>query len=132
MKSLELLEELNKILIEADKQCNAVYMSVDEQNRIRSDMEHDLLNEYCSMSAKSKREFADEFFECLVERHNCKYKLRELEILKDLYNTSNLKKAFDETINKLRKLNQEIETPIYHKRAKKNNGEIVVVKKVKG
>ncbi len=128
MRSLELLEEFNKILIEADKQCNAVSESVGEQDRIRSDMEHDLLNEYENMSAKEKREFADEFYECLVERHECKYRFRELEILKDLYNVSNLKNGFNETINKLRKLNQEMETPIYHKRARKNKGEIIVVK----
>ena len=130
MKSLEILEEFNKILIEADKQCNIVSESVGEQDRIRSDMEHDLLNDYKMMSAKEKRRFADEFFDCLVERHKCKYRYRELEILKELYNLQGLKNAFNETINKLRKLNQEIESPIYHKRAKKNEGEIVVVNKI--
>ncbi len=128
MRSLEVLEELNKIMIEASKQCNAVSESVGEQDRIRSDLEHDLLSRYKNMSAKNKREFTDEFYECLVERHECKYRFRELEILKDLYNVSNLKNGFNETINKLRKLNQEMETPIYHKRARKNKGEIIVVK----
>ena len=129
MKSLELLEELNKVLIMADKQCSITYENVGEEEKIRSDLEHDLLNNYKNMSAKEKRQFADEMFECLTDRHTYKYEYREYEILKELYNLAGLKNAFNETINKLRKLNQEIETPIYHKRAKKNNGEIVVIKK---
>lgn len=129
MKSLETLEQLNKMLIDANKRCNIASENVGEQDRIRSDMEHDLLNSYKSMSAKEKRMFADEFFECLVERHNFKYEYRELEILKALYNTPGLEKAFNEAINKLRKLNKEQESPIYYKRAKKNGGEVVVVKK---
>lgn len=69
-------------------------------------------------------------FECLVERHNCKYEYRELEILKDLYHTQqNMETAFNVAINKLRKLNQEQKTPIYYKRAKKNEGEVIIVKK---
>ena len=81
MRSLELLEELNKILIDANKRCSIAYEN------------------------------------------------RELEILKDLYNTSqNIETAFNATINKLRKLNQEQETPIYYKRAKKNKGEVIIVK----
>lgn len=130
MKSLELLEELNKVLIDANKRCTIAYANVGEQDKLRSDIEHDLLNNYKSMSAKEKRECTDKIFECLVDRHNYKYEYRELEILKELYNTSlNIETAFNTAINKLRKLNQEQEQPIYYTRAKKNNGRIVVVKK---
>lgn len=130
MRSLELLEELNKMLIDANKRCNIVYANVGEQDKIKSDIEHDLLNQYKTMSAKEKRQCTDKMFECLVERHNCKYELRELEILRDLYNTpQNIETSFNTAINKLRKLNQEQETPIYYKRAKKNKGEVVIVKK---
>lgn len=129
MRSLELLEELNKILIDANKRCNIAHANVGEQDKIRSDIEHELLNSYKDMSAKEKREYTDKFFECLAERHNCKYEYRELEILKDLYNTpQNIETAFNTAINKLRKLNQEQETPIYYKRAKKNKGEVIIVK----
>ena len=129
MKSLELLEELNKTLIDANKRCSIAYENVGEQDKIRSDIEHELLNNYKTMSAKEKREYTDKIFECLAERHNYKYEYRELEILKDLYNTSqNIETAFNATINKLRKLNQEQETPIYYKRAKKNKGEVIIVK----
>lgn len=129
MKSLELLEELNKILIDANKRCNIAYENVGEQDRIRSDIEHGILNNYNTMSAREKREYTDKMFECLVERHNCKYEYRELEILKDLYNTpQNIETAFNTAINKLRKLNKEQETPIYYKRAKKNKGEVIIVK----
>ena len=128
MRSLELLEELNKILIDANKRCKVAYDNVGEQDRIRSDLEHDLLNNYKNMSAKEKREYTDKYFKCLADRHDCKYEHRELEILKDLYNTStNIETAFNIAINKLRKLKQEQETPMYYKRAKKNNGEIIVV-----
>lgn len=130
MKSLELLEELNKILIDANKRCTTAYENVGEQDKLRSDIEHDLLNNYKSMSAKEKREYTDKIFECLVDRHNCKYEYRELEILKELYNTpKNIETAFNTAINKLRKLNQEQEQPIYYTRAKKNNGRIIVVNK---
>lgn len=130
MRSLEILEELNKILIDANKRCDITYENIGEQDKIRSDIEHDLLNNYKSMTAKEKREYTDKFFECLADRHNYKYEYRELEILKELYNTKqNLETSFNTAINKLRKLNQEQETPIYHKRAKKNKGEKVVVKK---
>lgn len=130
MKSLELLEELNKILIEANKHHKIIYENVGEQDKIRSDLDHDLINNYKNMSAKEKREYIDKYFECLVDRHNYKYKYRELEILKDLYNTSqSIETAFNTAINKLRKLNQEQETPIYYKRAKKNKGEIIIVNK---
>lgn len=128
MKSLELLEELNKTLIDANKRCNIAYENVGEQDKLRSDIEHDILNNYKTMSAKEKREYTDKMFECLVERHNCKYEHRELEILADLYTTSGLEKAFNTAISKLRKLNQEQETPIYYKRAKKNKGEVILVK----
>ena len=130
MKSLELLEELNNILIEENKRCNIAYENVGEQDKLRSDIEHDILNNYKTMSAKEKRECTDKMFECLVERHNCKYEYRELEILKDLYNTSkNIETAFNIAINKLRKLNQEQETPIYYKRAKSNEGKVIIVEK---
>ena len=130
MKSLELLEELNKVLIDANKRCTIAYENVGEQDKLRSDIEHDLLNNYKSMSAKEKREYTDKIFECLVDRHNYKYEYRELEILKELYNTSlNIETAFNTAINKLRKLNQEQEQPIYYTRAKKNNGRIIVINK---
>lgn len=127
MKSLELLEELNKLLIDASKRHNIVYENVGEQDKLRSDMEHDLLYQYKTMSAKRKREFTDSFFECLADRHNYKYEYRELEILSNLFKTQNIEKAFNEAINKLRKLNQEQETPIYYKRAKKNKNEKIIV-----
>lgn len=130
MRSLELLEELNKILIDADKRKDIVYENVGEQDKLRSDLDHDLLNNYSNMSAKEKRECADKYFECLADRHNYKYEYRELEILKDLYNSkTNIAASFNTAINKLRKLQQEIESPIYYKRAKKNNGEVIVVEK---
>lgn len=130
MKSLELLEELNKVLIDANKRCTIAYENVGEQDKLRSDIEHDLLNNYKTLSAKEKREYADKIFECLADRHNYKYEYRELEILKELYNTpQNIETAFNTAINKLRKLNQEQEQPIYYTRAKKNNGRIIVINK---
>lgn len=42
MKSLDILEELNKILIEANKRCTIAYENVGEQDKLRSDMEHEL------------------------------------------------------------------------------------------
>ena len=129
MRSLEVLEELNKILIDAKKRCQICYDNVGEKDRERCDLEHELLNKYMDMSAKEKREYTDKYFECLAERHNNKYEYRELEILKELYEIAGLEKAFNDTLNKLRKLNQEQETPIYYKRAKKNKGEILVVDK---
>lgn len=130
MRSLELLEELNKILINANKRCDIVYESVGEQDKLRSDLEHDLLNKYKKMSAKQKRENLDSLYECLVERHNCKYEFRELEILKELFNsTKSIETSFSIAISKLRKLNQEQESPIYYKRARKNKGQVVIVDK---
>ena len=129
MRSLELLEELNKVLIDANKRCDVAYQNVGEQDKIRGDLEHDILNTYKNMSAKQKRENLDNLYECLVERHNCKYEYRELEILKELFNSKyNIETSFNNAISKLRKLNQEQETPIYYKRAKKNEGQVVVVK----
>ena len=129
MRSLQLLEELNKILIDANKRCSIAYENVGEQDKLRGDIEHDILNNYKTMSEKEKREYTDKMFECLVERHNYKYEYRELEILKELYNTSqSIQTAFNTAINKLRKLNQEQETPIYYKRAKRNKGEVIIVK----
>ena len=129
MRSLELLEELNKLLIDAKKRCQICYDNVGEKDKERCDLDHDLLNTYMTMSAKEKREYTDKYFECLAERHNNKYEYRELEILKTFYETTGLEQAFNETLNKLRKLNQEQEQPIYYKRAKKNKGEIVVINK---
>lgn len=130
MRSLEIIEELNKILIDANKRCDIAYGNVGEQDKLRSDLEHDLLNNYKKMSAKEKRQYTDQYFECLAERHNCKYEYRELEILKELYNSpKSIETSLNTAINKLRKLNQEIEQPIYYKRAKKNNGEVVIVDK---
>ena len=129
MKSLELIEELNKILINADKKCDIVYANAGEQDRLKSDIEHELLNTYKDMKAKDERECLKRIYECLTERHNYKYEYRELEILKKLYNTQGLKRALDETISNLRKLDQEIQTPIYHKRAKQNKGEVIMVNK---
>lgn len=130
MRSLELIEELNKILIEANKRKDIAYNNVGENDKQRGDLEHDILNEYYSLTAKQKREKLDELFEILVERHNNKYEYRELEILKELYNLPGLENALNTAINKLRKLNQEIESPIYYKRAKKGKGEIVIVKEI--
>lgn len=130
MKSLELLEELNKILIDANKRCDIAYANVGEQDKIRSDIEHDLLNNYSHLSAKEKRQYADQMFECLAERHAYKYEYRELEILKELFNTpKSIETAFNTAINKLRKLNQEQENPIYYKRANKHKGQVVIVNK---
>lgn len=128
MKSLEILEELNKLLIDAKKRCQLCYENVGEKDKEKSDLDHDLINTYMTMSAKEKREYTDKYFKCLAERHNNKYEYRELEILKSLYETTGLEKAFNEALNKLRKLNQEQEQPIYYKRAKKNKGEIIKVR----
>jgi len=127
MKSLELIEEFNKTLIEANKKCNIAYEKVGEQDKLKSDLDHDLINNYKNMTAKEKREYIDKYYECLVERHNYKYEHRELEILKELFNRNGLERAINETIFKLRKLKQEKETPIYYKRAKRNRGEIIIV-----
>ncbi|MCI8309070.1 MAG: hypothetical protein HFJ45_02430 [Clostridia bacterium] len=131
MKSLKLLEEINKILIDANKRCDIAFKNVGECDKVRGDLEHDLLNKYKDMKAKEKRKFTDELFESLVERHNQKYEFRELEILKELYNTPlKLETAINTAINKLRKLNQEQETPIYYKRASRNKGEKIIVKEI--
>lgn len=129
MRSLEIIEELNKILIDANKRADILYEDVGEYDKMKTDFEHGILNEYREMSAKDKRVRMDDFYNLLVERHERKYERRELEVLKDLYSVPGLEKALNNTINKLRKLNQEQETPIYHKRAKKNKGEIVIVNK---
>ena len=129
MRSLEIIEELNKILIDAKKRVDIVYEEVGECDKARGDFEHDLLNEYSKLSAKDKRLRLDELVDILVERHERKYTYRELEILKELCNLPGIEKTLNSVINKLRKLNQEIETPIYYKRAKKNKGEVVIVEK---
>ena len=131
MKSLELLEELNKILIDADKRAKIVYEDVGEYDKSKTDFEHSILNEYSKMSAKDKRIKIDDFYNLLVERHERKYEYKELEILKELYNLSGLENAINNALNKLRKLNKEIETPVYYKRAKKNKGEVIIVDKDK-
>ena len=131
MKSLEVLEELNKILINADKQAKIVYEDVGEYDKSKTDFEHSILNEYSKMSAKDKRIKIDDFYNLLVERHERKYEYKELEILKELYNLSGLENAINNALNKLRKLNKEIETPVYYKRAKKNKGEVIIVDKDK-
>jgi len=129
MKSLEILEELNRILINANKRCDIVQENVKEQEKLMTDLDHDLINTYKNMTAKQKREYTDKYFECLLDRHNYKYEYRELEILKELFNSpKSIETSFNTAISKLRKLNQEIETPIYHKRAKKNKGQVVIVK----
>lgn len=128
MKSLDLIEELNKILIDANKRKDIAYENVGENDRQRSDLEHDVLNEYYTLTAKQKREKLDELFGILVERHRNKYEYRELEILKELYNLPGLENALNTAISKLRKLNLEIEKPIYYRRAKKNKGEVIKVK----
>ena len=118
MKSLELLEELNKILIDANKRCSIAYENVGEQDKLKSDIEHEILNNYKDMKAKDKREYTDKLYDCLVERHIHKYEYRELEILKELYNTpQKIETAFNTAISKLRKLNQEVEDQIYYTRA---------------
>ena len=127
MKSLELLEELNKILIDADKRKNIAYENVGECDKIRGDFEHDILNNFHNYSAKEKRIKLDELGFILEDRHEKKYEYRELEILKELYDLQGIKNAFNTAINKLRKLNTEIEQPIYYKRAKKNHGEVIIV-----
>ncbi len=93
MKSLEIIEELNKILIDANKRTDIAYTNVGENDKQRSDLEHDILNEYYNLTAKEKREQLDELFEILVERHKNKYEYRELEILKELYNLPRFKKC---------------------------------------
>lgn len=130
MRSLELIEELNKILIDAKKRTEIVYEDVGEYDKMKTDFEHSILNDYYKMSAKDKRVKIDEFYDLMVERHERKYEHKELAILQELY-TTGIEKAFNTTISKLRKLNQEIETPIYHKRAKKSKGEVIIVEKGK-
>lgn len=131
MKSLELLEELNKLLINANKRAKIVYEDVGEYDKLKTDFEHSILNDYSKMSAKDKRIKIDDFYNLLVERHERKYEYKELEILKELYNLVGLENAINNALNKLRKLNKEIETPIYYKRAKENKGEVIIVDKDK-
>ena len=127
LKSLEVVEEFNRILIDAKKNIDILYKSVGEFDRIKGDFEHDVINDYHKLSAKEKRKKFDELFNILVERHEVKYRYRELEILKELNDVKDIQKVIDSVINKLRKLNQEMETPIYYKRAEKNKGEVVIV-----
>lgn len=94
MKSLDVLEELNKTLIEANKRCSILYDEVGEYDKEKCDFEHSILNEFKMMSAKEKRKKIDEFFILLADRHNTKYEYRELEILKDLYNTPRTRNSF--------------------------------------
>lgn len=93
MRSLELIEEINKILIDANKKAEIVYNNVGENDKQRCDLEHDILNKYCNLTTKEKKEKLEELFTILVERHENKYKYRELEILKELYNLSRFRKC---------------------------------------
>lgn len=93
VKSLELIEEFNKILIDANKRTDIAYNNVGENDKQRSDLEHDIINEYYNLTAKEKREKLDELFAILVERHNNKYEYRELEILRDLYNVPRIREC---------------------------------------
>ena len=87
-----------------------------------------MASSFTNLSAKQKREYTENYFETLAERHNLKYEYRELEILKEMFNSKqSIETTFNQAINKLRKLNQEQEQPIYYKRANKNKGEIIVV-----
>ena len=95
VKSLELIEELNKVLIDANKRTDIVYNNVGENDKQRSDLEHDILNEYYNLTAKEKRTKLDELFEILVERHENKYEYRELEILKELYNFPRIRECVE-------------------------------------
>lgn len=95
VKSLELIEELNKVLIDANKRTDIVYNNVGENDKQRSDLEHDILNEYYNLTAKEKRTKLDELFEILVERHENKYEYRELEILKELYNLPRIRECVE-------------------------------------
>lgn len=52
MKSLEILEELNRTLIEANKRCDILYEEIGEYDKEKGDYEHDILNEYKNLSAK--------------------------------------------------------------------------------
>lgn len=94
MRSLEILEELNKTLIDANKRCDILYEEVGEYDKEKGDYEHDILNEYENWSAKEKREKLDGLFMILADRHNRKYEHREIEILKELYNTPRTRKGF--------------------------------------
>ena len=67
MKSLELLEEINKIIIDARKSFDVVKESVNEYDKQKSDMEHDILSIYLNLNAKQKREKLDELYNLLVE-----------------------------------------------------------------
>lgn len=94
MKSLEILEELNKTLIDANKRCDILYEEIGEYDKEKGDFEHDILNEYEHLSAKGKREKLEGLFTILADRHNRKYEYREIEILKELYNTPRIRESF--------------------------------------
>lgn len=94
MESLETLEKLNKTLIEANKRCDILYDEIGEYDKEKGDYEHDILNEYENLSAKGKREKLEGLFMILADRHNRKYEYREIEILKELYNTPRIRKSF--------------------------------------
>ena len=69
MRSLELIEELNKILIDAKKRADIVYEDVGEYDRLKTDFEHGILHDYHKMSAKEKRARIDDFYKLMIERH---------------------------------------------------------------
>ena len=104
MKSLELLEEINKILIDAKKRANIVFEDVGEYDKIRGDFEHNILNKHYKMSAKEKREQLDELFKILAERHERKYEYRELAILKELYELGRIRKKTKRNNKQIKKV----------------------------
>lgn len=111
MKSLEIIEELNKVLIDANKRTDIAYNNVGENDKQRSDLEHDILNEYYNLTAKEKREKLDELFEILVERHENKYEYRELGILKELYNLPRARKCFKYSNKQIKKIKSRDRRP---------------------
>lgn len=111
VKSLELIEELNKVLIDANKRTDIVYNNVGENDKQRSDLEHDILNEYYNLTAKEKRTKLDELFEILAERHENKYEYRELEILKELYNLPRLRECVKYSNKQIEKIKSRNRRP---------------------
>ena len=123
MESLELLEKINKKMIDAQKRKSICYENVSEIDKLKGDMEHELYHHFGDLSAKQKRERNDEYVKVLKQRHEEKYEYEELEILEELYTTPQMKQAMDKAISKLRKLDQELEQPIYYYRSKKKREE---------
>lgn len=129
MESLEVLEKMNRLLVEATKKNKVMSENVVEQDKLKSDKEHDFYNTYTELKAKQKREFADEYFKLLDERHKVKFESEENEILTELMKTPNIEKALGDAVCKLRKLDKKIKQPMYYYRsetAKKEKGEFYV------